>query len=71
MFIAAKYEEVIAPSISNFIYMADNGYSEDEILKAERYILQTLEFSLQVPSPLSFLRRQVDTDLLAFVLLIM
>jgi G2/mitotic-specific cyclin 2 len=57
MFIAAKYEEIIAPSVKNFVYMADNGYSEPEILKAERYVLQVLDFNLQYPSPMSFLRR--------------
>ena len=57
MFIAAKYEEVVAPSVKNFVYMADNGYTEDEILKAERYVLSVLEFNLQYPSPMSFLRR--------------
>ena len=57
MFIASKYEEVVTPSIQNFIYMADGGYSDEEVLKAERYILQVLDFSLQYPSPMSFLRR--------------
>lgn len=62
MFIASKYEEVIAPSIQNFIYMADGGYTEEEILKAERYMLQVLDFSLQYPSPMSFLRRCSKAD---------
>ena len=57
MFIASKYEEILTPSLSNFIYMADGGYTEEEVLKAERYILQVLDFSLQYPSPMSFLRR--------------
>ena len=61
MFIAAKYEEIIAPSIQNYMYVID-GYSEDEILKAERYILQVLEFGLQYPSPMSFLRRCSKAD---------
>jgi len=62
MFIAAKYEEVVAPSIQNFIYMTDNGYTDEEILKAERYVLQVLDFSLQYPSPMSFLRRASKAD---------
>ncbi|KAJ3034569.1 G2/mitotic-specific cyclin [Rhizophlyctis rosea] len=62
MFIAAKYEEICAPSIESFIYIAEGGYSDDEILKAERYVLQVLDFSLQYPSPLSFLRRCSKAD---------
>ncbi|CAG8803569.1 20460_t:CDS:2, partial [Cetraspora pellucida] len=62
LFIAAKYEEVIAPSIKNFIYMVDNGYSDDEILKAERYILQTIDFKMNYPNPMNFLRRASKAD---------
>lgn len=61
MFIAAKYEEICAPSIQNYLYVAD-GYSDDEIIAAERYILQVLEFGLQYPSPMSFLRRCSKAD---------
>lgn len=39
IFIAAKYEEIMAPSVDEFVYMSDNGYSKDEILKGERIIL--------------------------------
>ncbi|KAI9000306.1 cyclin-like protein [Gaertneriomyces semiglobifer] len=62
MFIAAKYEEVVAPAIQNFVFMADGGYEEVEILKAERYILQVLDFALHYPSPMSFLRRVSKAD---------
>jgi G2/mitotic-specific cyclin 1/2 len=36
LFIASKYEEVVSPSIQNFLYMAEDGYTEDEIVRAER-----------------------------------
>ncbi|KAJ1557773.1 G2/mitotic-specific cyclin, partial [Cladochytrium tenue] len=57
MFIASKYEEIVAPSVKNFLYMSDDGYTEEEILQAERYVLSVLEFNLRFPSPMSFLRR--------------
>lgn len=41
LFIASKYEEVMCPSIANFIYMADGGYTDDEILKAEQYVRES------------------------------
>ncbi|CAG8808360.1 1205_t:CDS:2 [Gigaspora margarita] len=62
LFVAAKYEEVIAPSIKNFIYMVNNGYTDDEILKAERYILQTIDFKMNYPNPMNFLRRASKAD---------
>ncbi|KAI9206045.1 cyclin-like protein [Polychytrium aggregatum] len=62
LFIAAKYEEVCAPSVSYFIQLAGGTYTDDEVIKAERYVLQVLDFSLQYPSPLSFLRRASKAD---------
>jgi G2/mitotic-specific cyclin 1/2 len=62
MFIAAKYEEVVAPSVHNFVYMADNSYTADEILKAERYLLKSLDFNLSYPNPMNFLRRISKAD---------
>ncbi|KAJ3253361.1 G2/mitotic-specific cyclin [Boothiomyces macroporosus] len=62
LFIASKYEEVVSPSIQNFLYMAEDGYTEDEIVKAERYVLQVLKFGLQYPTPMSFLRRSSKAD---------
>jgi G2/mitotic-specific cyclin 1/2 len=62
LFIAAKYEEIVAPSIENLLYMAENGYSTDEVVRAERYVLGSLEFSIQYQSPMSFLRRGSKAD---------
>ena len=62
LFIASKYEEVMCPSIANFIYMADGGYTDDEILQAEQYVLQTLDFNLSYPNPMNFLRRVSKAD---------
>ncbi|KAG0229520.1 G2/mitotic-specific cyclin [Actinomortierella wolfii] len=62
LFIAAKYEEVVAPSIQNYVYMSDGGYTAQEIRQAERYVLQTLEFSIAFPNPMNFLRRVSKAD---------
>ncbi|KAK9723354.1 G2/mitotic-specific cyclin [Basidiobolus ranarum] len=62
MLIAAKVEEIMCPSIENFIYMADGGYTEEEVKKAERYILQVLEWNMSYPNPLNFLRRISKAD---------
>ncbi|EEH20407.2 hypothetical protein PABG_02666 [Paracoccidioides brasiliensis Pb03] len=62
IFIAAKYEEINCPSLQEIIYMVDNGYSADEILKAERFMLSMLQFELGWPGPMSFLRRISKAD---------
>lgn len=62
MFIASKYEEVMCPSIKNFYHIADGGYTDVEILRAERYVLKVLDFSMSYANPMNFLRRISKAD---------
>lgn len=62
MFIASKYEEVLSPHVENFKKIADDGFSEAEILSAERFILSTLNYDLSYPNPMNFLRRVSKAD---------
>ncbi|KAF8656848.1 hypothetical protein AX16_002395 [Volvariella volvacea WC 439] len=63
MFIAAKYEEILAPSVEEFVFMTDNGFSKEEILKGERIVLQTLDFRVsQYCSPYSWMRKISRAD---------
>lgn len=62
MFIASKYEEVLSPHVENFKQITDNGFSEAEILSAERFVLSTLDYDLSYPNPMNFLRRVSKAD---------
>lgn len=62
IFLAAKYEEINCPSVQEIVYMVDGGYTVDEILKAERFMLSMLQFELGWPGPMSFLRRISKAD---------
>ncbi|KAL8672159.1 MAG: hypothetical protein Q9168_003358 [Polycauliona sp. 1 TL-2023] len=62
MFIASKYEEVLSPHVQNFKHVADDGFSEEEILKAERFVLSALNYDLSYPNPMNFLRRISKAD---------
>lgn len=63
MFIAAKYEEILAPSVEEFVFMTDGGYSREEILKGERIVLSTLDFNVSsYCSPYSWVRRISKAD---------
>ncbi|KAF9525729.1 cyclin-like protein [Crepidotus variabilis] len=61
-FTATKYEETYAPSVREIAFLADEQYTVDEILKAERYILRTLEWDLRAPGPMGWLRRGSKAD---------
>lgn len=62
MFIASKYEEVLSPHVENFKRITDDGFSESEILSAERFVLSTLDYDLSYPNPMNFLRRVSKAD---------
>lgn len=62
MFIASKYEEVLSPHVGNFVHVADDGFTVEEVLSAERYTLQTLKYDLSYPNPMNFLRRISKAD---------
>ncbi|ODV62007.1 cyclin family protein [Ascoidea rubescens DSM 1968] len=62
LFISAKYQEICSPSIKNFSYVTDGGFSEEDILNAEKVVLAVLEFNMSYPNPLEFLRRISKAD---------
>ncbi|CAE6441047.1 unnamed protein product [Rhizoctonia solani] len=57
LFVAAKYEEIMVPTLQDFLRVTDSSYSGDEILTAEKYLLRTLGWDLSYPNPMGFLRR--------------
>ncbi|KAJ1920486.1 B-type cyclin [Mycoemilia scoparia] len=60
--IASKYEETMVPSINDIIFMVDKAYDQQEIMRAERFLLRELNFDLGWPGPMSFLRRISKAD---------
>eukprot|EP00992_Anisonema_acinus_P001505 TRINITY_DN10486_c0_g1_i2.p1 TRINITY_DN10486_c0_g1~~TRINITY_DN10486_c0_g1_i2.p1 ORF type:complete len:314 (+),score=53.57 TRINITY_DN10486_c0_g1_i2:75-1016(+) len=65
MLLAAKYEEIYPPEIKDFVYIAANTYTREDILRMERLMFQTLDFNLTFPTIYVFLKRYlqvVDAD---------
>lgn len=57
LFLAAKYEEIYPPPISDFVYICDDTYTGQDIRQMEMKIFKALNYSLSRPIPLRFLRR--------------
>lgn len=57
MLIASKYEEIYPPIVSDFVYITDNAYTREEILKMEERMLTALQFGVHFTSPNRFLER--------------
>lgn len=59
---AVKFEEGVAPSTDELVLLTGEIYSADEICKAERYVLKTIDWDLSFPGPMSWLRRGSKAD---------
>lgn len=55
MFVASKYEEIYPPDVAEFVFITDDTYNTNQVLKMEHVILKVLAFDLSIPTPLAFL----------------
>ncbi|KAJ3433520.1 cyclin-a2-4 [Anaeramoeba flamelloides] len=59
MLIASKYEEIYPPEVDDFVYVTNNSYTREEILKMESVILNVLNFRVTFASPYFFIQRYI------------
>jgi cyclin B len=57
MLVAAKYEEIWAPEVRDFVYISDKAYTRKQILDTEKDMLQALGYNLSLPTSYQFLAR--------------
>ena len=57
MLVAAKYEEIYPPSVDDFVYISDNAYAREQVIKQEVIVLNSLGFHCTVVTARQFLRR--------------
>lgn len=62
MFIAAKYEEIYPPDVSEFVYITDDTYTKRQVLRMEHLVLKVLNFDLSVPTSYLFLNKMAVMD---------
>ena len=51
LLIASKYEEIMSPSVRDLEYITDHAYTQDEILRAERYMLGIVKYQVFLVNP--------------------
>lgn len=54
MLLAAKFEEIYPPAIDEFVYITDNTYTRDQIIKMEHLVLKVLRFDMGSATALTF-----------------
>lgn len=55
VYLSRKYEEIYPPEIGEFVYITDDTYTKQQVLRMEKLILKVLSFDLCAPSALSFI----------------
>ncbi|KAH7111877.1 cyclin-like protein [Dendryphion nanum] len=57
LYMAHKFENGVEETLSDLKYMCNEKYTTDQIARAERFMLYTLDYRLAWPGPLPFLER--------------
>ncbi|KAM6983926.1 cyclin-A1 [Tautogolabrus adspersus] len=56
LMIAAKYEEISPPELSEFVYTTDSTYTKKQLVRMEHVFLQVLAFKMAAPTINQFLQ---------------
>lgn len=59
LWMASKFEDNIPPEVSDLVYVCDGAYSRTDVIREEARLLNVVEFKLNVPTILPFLRRAI------------
>lgn len=63
MWLAAKFEEIYPPNVTEFAYITDNTYTREQLVAMEEQVLKKLKYELAVPTAKTFLRRLLQASL--------
>jgi cyclin B len=57
LLIAAKFEELYPPQVQDFVYVTDNAYTKEDMIRMEASMLTVLDFKIGCPTAVHFLDR--------------
>ncbi|XP_042145844.1 cyclin-A1-like isoform X2 [Ixodes scapularis] len=57
LYIAAKFEEIYPPEVSEFVFITDDTYTKQQVLRMEQLVLKVLSFDMTAPTIYYFLLR--------------
>jgi len=57
MLLASKFEEIWAPEVTEFVYITDETYTRQQVLRMEHLMIKVLKFDICCVTPLSFINR--------------
>lgn len=66
LWLASKFEEVISPSVEDFVNITACAYSVKDLVRMEAQLLQVLDYHLAVPTPQTFLQCMLKREPLGY-----
>ena len=60
MLVYRKYEEIYPPEVRDFVYITDDTYTKEQVIKMEGLILKVLSFDIAAPTANIFAHRFLD-----------
>lgn len=57
LLVASKYEEMYAPEVEDFVYVADKAFTRKDVLYSEGVLCMDLDFVFSCPTPFHFAQR--------------
>lgn len=57
LWVAAKYEEMYVANLKDYVSLADNAFTEDDVIKMEHKMLVAIDWTLGLPHAIHFLKR--------------
>jgi len=55
-YIASKFEEIYPPDVAEFVYITDDTYEREHVLKMEKVVLKVISFELTIPHAHTFVK---------------
>lgn len=62
LLIAAKFEEIYPPEVGEFVYITDDTYTKQQVLRMEQVVLKVLSFDVSSPTSYAFLLRFAEVN---------
>uniref|UniRef100_A0AAV2MHG9 Cyclin-A2 n=1 Tax=Knipowitschia caucasica TaxID=637954 RepID=A0AAV2MHG9_KNICA len=59
MLLASKFEEIYPPEVAEFVYITDDTYTRNQVLRMEHLVLKVLSFDLAAPTINQFLTQYI------------
>lgn len=60
-FFYSKFEEIYPPEVKDMVYITDDSYTREQVLRMEKIVLRVIDFNLSTPTAQTFASMLIDS----------